>query len=244
MDSQQPPRKRTRSAAIVWVIVAVVLVAGLIIGIATYTTPFTGTTPQTTTVTAVSTTTSISTSTFPGRASIHISSAAASASNPSLGLTLRLAISVSATGALVVTENDTNTQNNPNNVTAAADWAIMPGATGTDPCGSIDGFPIDYAIASGDYGPNNYTSAVPLTMWSTVVPIFCPRSQQYAYFLFSPLSDNTSSVRVSGNDSETGYWTGQASTAVFHPFPPGSYTVIGEDEWGDLLFLHFSVIIE
>jgi hypothetical protein len=46
---------------------------------------------------------------------------------------------------------------------------------------------------------------------------------------------------ISAGDSYTGYWTGSLATAAFHPFPPGVYTVLAEDEWGDVVLLHFTV---
>ena len=39
----------------------------------------------------------------------------------------------------------------------------------------------------------------------------------------------------------TGYWTGSGTTASFHQFPPGIYTVLAEDEWGNVVLLPFTV---
>jgi hypothetical protein len=168
--------------------------------------------------------------------------------NSSLGLRLGLQISTNATGTLLVSANETNLLSRVNNVTTANDWPY-PNA-GTLPCGDFNQFPIQYAVLQGYYDPSNYTSASALTLYDTGGFYDCPTMiAPIPYVLFAPLSDNASflfssgqegSYLVSANYSSTGYWTGSQSTAAFHPFPRGIYTIIVEDEWGDVVLLHFT----
>jgi hypothetical protein len=171
------------------------------------------------------------------------------ATNSSLGLQLDLRISVNATGALSIQTNETNLLDKVNNVTTAADDWPYPDP-GTLPCGDYNQFPIQYAVLQGYYDLGNYTSARALTLYDTTGVYLCPTmSAPIPYLLFAPLSDNASSFissgqessyLVSANYSSTGYWTDSQSTAVFHPFPRGIYTILVDDEWGDVVLLHFT----
>jgi hypothetical protein len=38
-----------------------------------------------------------------------------------------------------------------------------------------------------------------------------------------------------------GYWTGNSPSAAFTNFESGIYTVVAGDEWGALVFVHFTV---
>jgi hypothetical protein len=163
--------------------------------------------------------------------------------NPSLGLRLGLQISVNATGALSIETNESNLLDRVNNVTTANDWPYPN--TDSLPCGDFDQFPIEYAVLQGYYGTGNYTSASALTVYNTGVTYSCPTmTAPIPYFLFAPLSDNASflsgpgsSYLLSADYTVTGYWTG---SGTFHQFPPGVYTALVEDEWGDVVLLHFT----
>ena len=39
----------------------------------------------------------------------------------------------------------------------------------------------------------------------------------------------------------TGYWASNNVGATFSNFEPGVYTVVGGDEWGTLVIVHFTV---
>jgi len=74
-----------------------------------------------------------------------------------------------------------------------------------------------------------------------------PSANAYA---FQPLNDSFSfysgsTIAASGAASVTistgGYWTGSGQNFTFNKFTPGTYTVIGADEWGNVVFLPFSV---
>jgi hypothetical protein len=165
--------------------------------------------------------------------------------NSSLGLRLGLQISVNATGALSIQTNESNLLNRVNNVTAANDWPYPN--TSSLPCGDYDQFPIEYAVLQGYYGTGNYTSASALTLYDPGAVYACPTmTAPIPYLLFAPLSDDASfsfssgqndSYLVSAEYSVTGYWT---DLGIFHQFPPGVYTALVEDEWGDVVLLHFT----
>jgi hypothetical protein len=117
---------------------------------------------------------------------------------------------------------------------------------GPDPNANL----VELAVIQGRYGQDNYTSGKALAFYNTGYPYPCGEIEfvggPYA-FAFQPLSDAFSFPSGSaqpeiGAASETittsGYWTiGQDGVAAPIPFPRGAYTVIGADEWGDVVFL-------
>ncbi len=83
-----------------------------------------------------------------GRApSIQIPTSVVSGQAAPLGLTLNLRISTNATGALLVSTNETNLLSRVNNVTTADDWPYPN--TNSAPCGDYNQFPIQYAVLQG-----------------------------------------------------------------------------------------------
>ncbi len=231
----QPPRSYTRLAI-------AIIVGALIIGVATYLASLSGLTPPRTTTITASTGISVSTSYWGGTtSSIQVGSPSASALNNTLGLALHLEVSVNASGSLMINLNETNILDRANNVTIAGSWRISPAKAGTDPCGGFDGFPIEFALLQGYYDASNYTSANPLTLYNTALPVECVAYLPPSSRLFAPLSDVTSSLRASEGYTVIGYWTGSFTSTVFHPLPPGVYTVLAQDEWGDFVLLHFVI---
>ncbi len=71
-------------------------------------------------------------------------------------------------------------------------------------------------------------------------------------FSFEPQSDLVQVTNSSGapffNSSISvseligGYWVGQIGSNAYQTFPSGTYTIIAADEWGQVDFLHFSVV--
>jgi len=41
--------------------------------------------------------------------------------------------------------------------------------------------------------------------------------------------------------TSAGFWTGSRPDATLNIFTPGIYTVVGGDEWGALVILHFTI---
>ncbi len=171
----------------------------------------------------------------------------------SAGLRLEAELSADSSFGVVTIRLDAfNTLNVVNNVTARDLWPYSE-AQLNYPCGNWGKFPIAYAIFQGNYRTNNYTTAVALTLYNTSSHYSCPTvAPPIVYYQFSPQSDHAQSFfssqlpayteNFSITTQTSGYWSGGLDTgtlASFHRFPRGAYTVMVEDEWGDLLFLHF-----
>jgi hypothetical protein len=240
MDNQEP---RSRARLALSVVLLAVIGASLIA--AAYLR--TGQIP----ISATSTSITTSTSNGVGNTSStrELSSSSSGQSTPQ-GLKLGLDVSTNATGALVIATNETNLLDRVNNVTTANDWPYPN--TDSLPCGNFNQFPIEWAVLQGHYDASNYSSASALTMYDPGLFYPCPTmTAPLAYLLFAPLSDNASrfyssgqednSFPVSASFSVTGYWTGSGNTAAFHQFLARVYTVLAEDEWGNVALLPFTV---
>ena len=237
-------RKGTSTRTITALVAAVVVISSLT-AVLVYTNQGSSGSPHSSSLS--STLTASTSSGLATTSSIQTPTSIASAEGTPPGLKLGLQISTNATGALSISANETNLLNKVNNVTAAADWPFPN--TGSLPCGNYNQFPIEYAVLQGHYDSGNYTSASALTLYDPGDVYLCvTESFLGPYLLFAPVSDNVSyssgqegSFLVSANVSVTGYWTRSGTTASFHQFPPGVYTVLVEDEWGNILLLPFTV---
>ena len=239
MDNQEP-RSRTRLAAsvVLLVVIGASLVAAAYLR--------TGQTP----IIATSTSNTNSTSSGVGnKSSTQTLSSSASGQSTPQGLKLGLDVSTNATGALVIAISETNLLDRVNNVTTANDWPYPN--TNSLPCGNYNQIPFEYAVLQGYYDTSNYTSTGALTLYDPAEFYPCPTEIfPGPYLLFSPLSDNVSRTHSPGQEdsflasasySVTGYYTGSGNSASFHQFPAGTYTVLAEDEWGNVALLPFSV---
>ena len=169
--------------------------------------------------------------------------------NSSDGLGLTIQAEPTLNGNYTFTVRESNILNSVNNVTEADQWAYRQDSTG--PCGP-DPYvnPVEFAVVQGNYGQNNYTSSEALPFYNPTILNACGEvtitggSNAYG---FQPLSDaftfpigsaqpevGAASVTI----TTSGYWTVvPADVGVMKPFPPGVYTVIGADEWGDVALL-------
>jgi len=168
-----------------------------------------------------------------------------------LQLQLFLNSSSSASGfAVSVTVDDYNTLASANNVTAANDWPVALNGLDGAICGD-DGAIVGLAVAQGHYTPSNVTAAKFLDLVNPGATYNCPLYLGYANptgFRFLPVSDMAYSygcdqqLCMSGGASTgltfSGYWD---QGGAFVSFPRGTYTVLGEDEWGDSAFTYFTV---
>jgi hypothetical protein len=169
--------------------------------------------------------------------------------NSSDGLGLTIQVEPSLKGNYTFTVRESNLLNSVNNVTEADGWAYHQDSA--DECGP-DPYtnPVEFAVVQGHYGQNNYTSSRGLPFFNPSIPYECGEvtiTGSSNAFAFQPLSDaftfpigsaqpevGAASVTI----TTSGYWTvGQDDVAAMKPFPPGAYTVIGADEWGDVVFL-------
>jgi hypothetical protein len=178
-----------------------------------------------------------------------VNSTAYTMSNPNLGI--RLVISLNAStihvgGSVNYTASVYNTRPSENNVSPASDWAA-PSLILT-PCGPTDS-PIAYAIMPGHYVSANISEARSIDyglMCTTVMG-------GVTVYSFQPTSDIAS---VFGTCKPNPCFTRPVSTwRVFSQYPSGAggefqwvnfktgaYTVVAEDEWGDIALASFVVI--
>lgn len=172
-----------------------------------------------------------------------------------LQLTLTLNSTSLARGeALAVDLYEFNPANVKVNVTAGNLWATRILGVGIPPC-NFQNEPISAAVARGNYGPENFSQALPLQLVSATenhgcAPLWTPSS-----WVFSPRSNITQLVGCLGtvcpaqgllfsNEQQvvvSGTY-GQFGLSAFAPLAPGTYTVLAGDEWGALVLLHFQVV--
>jgi hypothetical protein len=170
-------------------------------------------------------------------------------------LRLSLNTSFSSSGASVsVSVDEYNPTAATNNVTATNDWFAPLNYLDGAPCGD-DGPTVGFAVAQGYYTSSNATAAKFLDLVNPGATYNCPLYLGYGDatgFLFQPMSDMAASygcnqqrcmsggasTGVSGSGAVTGYWN-QGGTFV--SFSRGTYTVLGEDEWGNAALAYFTV---
>lgn len=166
---------------------------------------------------------------------------------------LRLSLSVAYSGGSISIDiSDYNTLASTNAPTTAG----PPTAGGTTltlgPCSQL---PLGVGLWQGYYSAGNLSVTPPLNLFQPGV-YSCPAEFPIAYFSFSALSDDVSLYSPqprSGNgtvptemltmpddfsQSISGYWTDQG---MFQQFQPGSYTIVGGDEYGQLAVVHFYI---
>ena len=167
---------------------------------------------------------------------------------------LRLELSVNASSAGGSGGNETvsilvdayNTLASANNVSTASHWALDRLSLGS--CG-YGVYPFGVAMYLGVYTAGNVSGGQPLRIYPFVpCPLFIRLVTGY---LFQPTSDlavllpggtNASATPVAANLTATAeYSVGAAPSSAPSPIGPGTYTVVAGDEWGSLVFVHFTV---
>lgn len=178
--------------------------------------------------------------------------------NSTSGLRLDLVVAPSngSLGSIVININEYNTLDQVNNVTIENNWNYSEQYLNPfDGCGLTE--PLGLAIFQGYYDLANYTRASALTLYNTSVAISCTTTVNVptSYYSIRAQSDQAAVVYPSTNfvDLNTtlslsfttkGYWTGgigSGSSAAFHVFPSGNYTVLAADEWGKVVLVHFVI---
>jgi hypothetical protein len=197
---------------------------------------------------------------------IIITNRSASSSNSSNGLRLDVQLS-NTTEGVDVTVDVFNTLNTVNNVTSATDWAIYSNSLNYI-CGNQV---VASAIYQGNYGAGNFTTGSPLAIDNVGGGNVCPVLSPSVVYSFNPDSGVASapagafapgpfSKSVTLSYPVSGYFTCGVGTLSFSPsdasglwlcpqdtgykfnaFPPGTYTVVGLDQWGDVAVSHFEV---
>jgi hypothetical protein len=180
---------------------------------------------------------------------------------PASGLELQLSLSTSPSSsgvAVNVAVNEYDPLASAVDAAAADGWAVPLGVLNGAPCWTDD-WPVGFAIASGYYTASNVTAAKLLDLVDPSVTYSCPPYlgvfSSASSYLFQPGSDTatgngcwanytcvteavSAGVGPSFWPAVTGYWSQEGT---FTSFPRGTYTVLAEDEWGNVQIAHFSV---
>jgi hypothetical protein len=171
-----------------------------------------------------------------------------------LQLSLSVAPSEASSGSsFTVDISDFNTLDTTNAPTITGPLIVGGTTLVVGPCSQL---PLGLGLWQGYYSVVNFSAAPPLSLFQPGM-YACPAEYSIAYFSFSPLSDNVSLYSPqparSGNatvptkmwtmpDAYTqiisGYWP---SKGAFQQFQPGFYTLVGEDDYGQLVIVHFQV---
>lgn len=178
-----------------------------------------------------------------------VNSTTYTASNPNLGILLIISLNPSTIhvgGTVNYTATVYNTRPTVNNISSATNWAIprlISTNCGTSPTDS----PIAYAIMQGHHEPGNISEA-PSINYGMMCTTVMGGAEVYS---FQPSSDTASVV---GSCSPNPCFTKPVSTwRSFSQYPSGGgpepwtnfttgvYTVVAEDEWGDLATASFTV---
>jgi hypothetical protein len=165
------------------------------------------------------------------------------------GLLVRLELNVSriASGATVgINVSDYNSSPLELNLSKESAWALDGLSTGE--CPSLY-YPFGIAVFQGRYTSANVSEAVPLRIFPAVP---CPMLVRYITgYQFQPMSDNatvlpgTGEVPMATGVSVSGTYDASGSQLKWlTPFAPGTYTVVAGDEWGNLAFAYFIVIVQ
>lgn len=169
-----------------------------------------------------------------------------------LSLTLSLDSTTYHPGDKVsVTIDEKNTLAREHNVPVADSWAIQ--GLGLDRCGT-GVYPFGISVLQGYYDAQSIATVTPLRIFyprcaSCVVPggfvsyNFQPRSGKAGICTFITVYENRKPQPTNMTTTLTlpGYWIGSCSNWTLSSFTPGIYTVVGGDEWGALVVLHFTI---
>jgi hypothetical protein len=178
---------------------------------------------------------------------------ATAVTNSTNNLQLQLYLNTSSSSASGVTVSaavdEYNTLAYTNNVTVANQWPLALNGLNGPPCWPGN-YPVGLAIAEGYYTSSNITASKFLDLTNPGATYACPAEfASIAGYLFQPTNDTAAiygsygtgpyptekiSVEVMGG----GYWS---QNGVLTTFPRGVYTVVAEDEWGNLALAYFTI---
>jgi hypothetical protein len=166
-----------------------------------------------------------------------------------LSLTLSLNSTTYHPGEQVtVTINEMNILPIRNKIHGADRWPIQGLKLG--PCRTV--FPFGILILQGYYDAEDVAAITPLQLFDPNAFPLCPVILAAVYYTFQPWSSIATiytgydsepwSTNLTAQVTSAGFWTGSRPNAAFSNFTPGIYTVVGGDEWGALVILHFTVV--
>lgn len=165
-------------------------------------------------------------------------------------------------GSITVNVSLINTLHTINLVSAEHYWAI--GGVSLGACNNMD-YPMGIAVFNGYYTSANISDAGnPLTVFRpSICPMFILYIKAYQFYPYGSAASvkgpslingtyYANSYIISREFTLSGYYAQQQEPAngsimindfqfIFNQFSPGTYTVVGADEWGGLAILHFHV---
>lgn len=219
----------SRVVAAAAVVVAVLIVGAFFVG----TQQGAGITTTTTGTVTTASATSVSTSVTSGSSNgLQLQlSASASTSGPNHDVTFQIHVS------------EYNTMATANSITKGDAWLLKGLSLG--PCGTVI-YPFGVAIYRGSLTNSNASSAQALQTHPFVA---CPLLIRYITgYLFQPSSNlavvlpagsGANATAMSANLTAAAEFTSPGTQAT--PLAPGPYTIAAGDEWGSVVFLHFTV---
>jgi hypothetical protein len=165
-----------------------------------------------------------------------------------LNLTLSLDSTTYYPGEQIsITIDERNTLATHNNIPVADGWPVQ--GLNLGPCGTV--YPLGISILQGYYDAKAVVGITPLQLFDPNVLPPCAPILPAVFYDFQPWSDvaaiytsydsQPSSIDMTANVTSAGFWTGSPPNASFSNFTPGIYTVVGGDEWGALVILHFTI---
>jgi hypothetical protein len=150
-----------------------------------------------------------------------------------------------------ITIDEKNILTRENNIHGADEWPVE--GLKLHFCGTFN-YPFGISILQGYYDAKSAVAIAPLQLFDPNAMYYCPAilADVYYDYDFQPWSDvatiHTSnsepySINMIATVTSAGFWTVTHGhpTWVFSNFTPGIYTVIGGDEWGALVTLHFTI---
>jgi hypothetical protein len=171
----------------------------------------------------------------------------------SYGLSLSLSLNSTTYHSgeqISVTIDERNILAVENNIRAANEWPVQ----GVVPINSCDlpPYPFRISILQGYYDAKSVASIPPLQLIDPNVAPFCPMKGGIISYDFQPGSDVAAiyttrgsepswSINMTAKVTSAGFWTSSHPNATFSSFTPGIYTIVGGDEWGALVTLHFTI---
>jgi hypothetical protein len=166
-----------------------------------------------------------------------------------LSLTLSLNSTTYHPGEQIsVTINERNILPIENKIHAANRWPVQ--GLNLGPCGTLN-YPFGISILRGYYDARDVAAITPLQLFDPNAAYHCPAILAVIYYTFEPWSDTAAiytgdgwepdSINMTARVTASGFWTGSRPNASFSNFTPGIYTIVGGDEWGALVVLHFTI---
>jgi hypothetical protein len=166
-----------------------------------------------------------------------------------LSLTLSLNSTTYHPGEQIsVTIDEKNILAVENNIHAADRWPVE--GLNLGPCGTLP-YPFGISILQGYYDAESVAAITPLQLFDPNAFYTCPAMAAAVSYDFQPWSDIAAiytvldsepwSTNMTAKPTLAGFWTGSRPNATFSNFTPGIYTVVGGDEWGALVILHFTI---